>query len=72
MPQFSPFTDVGQVQREVDEVRRQVNGKANDYEVHAVVSRLDSLEHTVREISTTLNRIQSELHQLQADKIESA
>lgn len=72
MPQYSPFTDIGQVQREVDEIRRQINGKANDYEVRALISRLDSLEHTVRQISATLDSIQSELQQIQAEKLESA
>ena len=53
------------MQGEVEEVRRALHGKANSYELHALTSKLDRLECTMRDLSTTLDGFRAELQAVQ-------
>ena len=56
-----PASISGQLQSEIQEVRSQVHRKAESYEVHALASRVDRLEHTVRDLCATLDGLRTEL-----------
>ena len=57
----SPFTSIGRAQGDIDRLRNELRGKVNAYEIHALTSKLDRLEHSLREISTALDGILSRL-----------
>jgi peptidoglycan hydrolase CwlO-like protein len=67
--QFSPFTGLGQLQLEVTDVRRMVQQKAESYEIHSVNNRMDSLEHSLRQISSDIAELQHRIEEMQEDKI---
>jgi hypothetical protein len=70
MPLFHPGTDVGQVQREVHEIERKVNDKAENWRLDQVSNKVDNLEHTIREVSTRLDGMESRLQELEANQIK--
>ncbi len=62
----SPFTDIGRLEHEVADLRRTVNNKADSYEIRDITnkvsnsnseisSRVDSLEYSVRELSSQID-----------------
>lgn len=55
----APWTEVGRLQQEVQSIRNELYRKVENHEIHSINSRLDSLEHSLRELGTTLDRIQS-------------
>ncbi|KKN78320.1 hypothetical protein LCGC14_0351790 [marine sediment metagenome] len=63
-----PCTDSGQLQSEISEIRRKVDGKADSHEISSLRGKLDSLEHSVREISTLVNGFELRLQELEEDK----
>ena len=60
-----PWTDTGRLQSDISDIRNELRGKANGYEIHAVSSRVDTLEHTCREIGTKVDGFHFELQALQ-------
>lgn len=70
MPLYHPGTDVGQVQREVHDLERKINAKAEDCEVREVNSKLDSLERAIREIRTGFDGMEYRLQELEANQIK--
>ena len=51
----APWTEVGRLQSDVSDIKRQLNGKVDDHEIYSLRSKVDSLEHSLREISTSLD-----------------
>jgi len=77
--QHSPFTAIGQVQQEVREIREKLHNKveryelsdkASKHEISPINSRLDNLEHTMREIGYQIDAILSRLERVETNQIE--
>jgi len=68
-PPQAPWTGLGQLEREVTDVKSNLQGKANSYEVRSLESRLDSLAHAVRELSSALDGISSRLRQVEENQL---
>ena len=68
MPQ-PPWTPIGSLQSDVQSITSQLARKADTHEIHSLNSKLDSLERTMREISTTLNGVLSRLQELEEKAI---
>ena len=68
-PPQAPWTGLGQLEREVPDVKSNLQGKANSYEVRLLESRLDSLAHAVRELSSALDGISSRLRQVEENQL---
>ena len=68
-PPQAPWTGLGQLEREVTDVKSNLQGKANSYEVRLLESRLDSLAHAVRELSSALDGISSRLRQVEENQL---
>jgi len=64
-PPAWPTSQIGQLESEIRNVKSDLSRKADDHEVHSALSRLDSLEHTVGEISSTLAGFGSRLQAIQ-------
>jgi len=67
---YDPFSAIGHVQSEVHAVKRQLDNKAESYEINEIHSKMASLERTMREISSTLNELQSRLEDAENKIIE--
>ena len=67
-PLSAPWTEIGRCQTDISRLEAEVRRKADDHEIHALSRRVDSMEHTVRELSSTLDGIQSRLSELEAEK----
>ena len=68
-PNQPPWTGIGSLQSEVSDIKNQLRGKVESYEIHSVKTRLDHLEHTVREISSLCDDFRHRLQVLEEDKI---
>ncbi|MDD5353433.1 MAG: hypothetical protein PHS93_09755 [Candidatus Omnitrophica bacterium] len=64
----APWTQLGELQQEILNLKNNLHEKANNYEIHSTNSRLDSLEHSLREISAALDGIKLRL-QVWEDKV---
>lgn len=65
MPYQPPWSDIGQVQRDIDQLRRELHDKANDYEVREILRRVDSLEHSLRQIISDVDGVCSRVQILE-------
>jgi len=63
--QRAPWTDTGRLQNEIQSIRNDLRNKAENHELSSINCRLDSLEHTVRELGSTLDGVQHRLQQLE-------
>lgn len=59
-----PCSDTGRLQSEIRDLDRKVGQCAQSHEVHQVQRNVDSLEHQVREVSSLLDGVRSELQSL--------
>lgn len=55
--QSAPWTEIGRCQQDIQSIKNKLHRKADDHEIHSINRRLDSVEHTLREISSTLDGI---------------
>jgi len=53
----APWTEIGRLQSEVSDINRQLNGKVESYEVHAIRSNVDSLERSFRSLSSDFDEL---------------
>ena len=65
---FHPCSDSGQLQSEISQVRSKVDSKANIYDLDSLRSRVDSLESSLREVSSQVNNMEYRLQELEEDK----
>lgn len=65
-----PCSDTGQLQSEISVLRNKVNGKADDYEIHEINSKLNSMEHSIGEIETKVDDFLYQLQELQHERSE--
>ena len=68
-PNQPPWTGIGSLQSEISDIKRQLSGKADSYEIHSINTRLDRLEHSIREISSICDDLRHRLQVLEEDKI---
>lgn len=61
---YSPFTEAGQLQQEISNLRHEVQQKANRYDlpnydnqINQINNRLDSLEYSIGELRTSIDEI---------------
>jgi septal ring factor EnvC (AmiA/AmiB activator) len=67
-PYIDPTSQLGQLDREMQEVKRELSQKANSYEIISIGSlnsRLDTLEHSCREIRSTVDSMEYRLQRLE-------
>jgi len=69
-PPQAPWTGIGSLQRDISDIKQKLLGKVDKYEIHSINSRLDRLEHTVREISSALDGLRYRCEALEVDKVE--
>lgn len=61
----APWTDIGRVEIDIRDIRSSLHQYAKSHEIHEANRRLDSLEHTVRELSSSFGGLRYELQELQ-------
>lgn len=66
----APWTQMGALQQEINSFKYELERKVENHEIHSINSRLDSMEHTLREISAILNEFTAKM-QVCEDRIES-
>jgi Zn-finger protein len=62
-----PCSDTGRLQNEVRGLDRKVSQCAQSHEIHQVQRNVDGLEHQMRELSSALDGLRSELQTLQEE-----
>lgn len=62
-----PCSDTGRLQSEIRDVERKVSQCAQSHEVHQAQRNVDSLEHTVRELSSVVDGLRYELETLREE-----
>lgn len=62
-----PWTDIGRLQSDVNDLKSQLYMKADDYKIHETNSNVASLECSLREISTMITELQFNVQQLQEE-----
>ena len=55
--QSAPWTEIGRCQQDIHSIKSELHRKVDEHEISSINRRLDSLEHTVREISTSVDGI---------------
>ena len=66
----APWTGLGAVQHDLITLKSELNRKANDYDVHEARRLVDSLERTVRSVSTEVDGLRFRIEQLEARELE--
>lgn len=56
-----PWSDIGRAQSDIRDIQNALGSKADDHQIHEANRRLDSLEHTLREISASVDGLRHEL-----------
>jgi len=62
-----PCSDTGRLQGEIRDLERKVSQCAQSHEVHQTCRDVDSLEHTVRELSSLVDGFRYELEGLREE-----
>jgi outer membrane murein-binding lipoprotein Lpp len=62
-----PWTGLGRVESDIQQIQAELRGKAASHEVHTLSSRLDGLEREVREIRSEVDGFRFELQRVQED-----
>ncbi len=57
----SPNTEVGRIQSEVNELKRKMQGKVDDHEIHNVNRRLSTIEYSLSTLNNSLSTIENSL-----------
>lgn len=60
-----PWTEIGNLQSEINSLKSQLSQKADSHEIHTINSTMDGLECSIREFSSTLDGLRSEIETLQ-------
>ena len=53
----APWTEIGRLQSDVSDIKRQLNGKVESHEIHSLKSNVDSMERSLREISSNFDAL---------------
>jgi conjugal transfer/entry exclusion protein len=61
----APWTDIGYLQTDIQQLKNELQQKANSHEIHSINSRMDSLERTCVELSSQFNEILFRLQKLE-------
>jgi len=64
-PPQAPWTGLGQLESEIRDVKSILSRKADDCEVRSAVSRVDSLERTIGEVRSDIDRISAWMQRVQ-------
>lgn len=69
----NPFSEVGRVYQEVQDLKRTIDNKANNWELSSLQSRVDSLSQDVKTLSETVMDIYNKLDEvkLRIDNLEN-
>ena len=68
-PNQPPWTGIGSLQSDVLDIKNILTRKVDSHEIHSINSRLDRLEHSVREISSLCDDFRYRLQVLEEDKM---
>lgn len=67
----APWTDIGSLQSDIRDIKNLLHQKSNIYEIHTINSRLDSLERTCRELSSSFNEILFRLQTIEENQMKN-
>jgi len=56
-PPQHPCSVTGQLESEINSLKREVSGKVNSHEINSINRRLDGLEHSIGEIRAEIDSI---------------
>ena len=67
----APWTDIGSLQQKADSLQSEMYRKADKHEMDSLRSKLGCLECSVRELSSSLDSLRSELEELRKNHIQA-
>jgi predicted nucleic acid-binding Zn-ribbon protein len=67
---YNPFTDLGRLTSEVQDLERKLNEKANDYEIWNLKQEIDKIQYQIASIENTLSYLQNDVEILKQKEIE--
>jgi len=67
---YNPFSDLGRLASEVQDLERKLNNKVDDYQIHTIKNELSKLTYQVLSIENTLSYLQNDVEMLKQKEIE--
>lgn len=64
----APWTEIGRLQQDVQQLKNQLSQKANDYEIHETNRRLDSLEYSCRKLSSQIDGLLARMQEMEESR----
>ena len=68
-PLAAPWSDIGRLQSDIDQLRSQMYNVARTHDVDALSRKVDSMEHSVREISSDIIRLRDKLQEMEEEML---
>jgi predicted nucleic acid-binding Zn-ribbon protein len=63
----APWTEIGRLQSDIQDLKSQINNTVRPYELASLRSTMDSLEHSLREVSSEVVCLRAELQEVQQE-----
>ena len=57
----APWTEIGSLQSDIRSLESELRNKGETHEIHTLSSRMDSMEHSLGELSSLFDGIRTEL-----------
>jgi len=67
---YNPFSDVGRLTLEVQDLERKLNNKVETYEVQTIKNELSKITHQIVSIENTLSYLQNDVEMLKQKELE--
>jgi len=68
--QQAPWTEIGRLQIDVQELARKITMSAKSHELHSLSNNVDRLEYSLRDFSTMVDGFRNELRELRQEIYE--
>ena len=57
----APWTEIGRLQSDVSDIKRQLNNKVDNHEIHTLRNNVDSLERSMWELSSSVDELRGRI-----------
>ncbi len=65
----APWTDLGRLESLINEIKQSLHRKVEFHDLHEIARRVDSLEHTVREMGTVVDGFRYRIEAIEKDEV---
>jgi len=69
-PPQAPWSGLGQLESKIESLRRDINNKANSYDVTSLNNRLNDLEYSISEIRSEISGLEYRISNIELSRAE--